>query len=63
MSAAYKQNFFFLNLVSYYSFFFGLVYSNSMFQICEMIDRKVLKGRNDTFTLVRAVLLGKTVYG
>lgn len=27
-------------------------------EICQMIERKVLKGRNDTFTLVRAVLLG-----
>jgi len=24
-----------------------------------MIERKVLKGRNDTFTFVRAILLGK----
>ena len=27
-----------------------------------MIERKVLKGRNDTFTLVRAILLGKKLF-
>ncbi|XP_053406526.1 Fanconi anemia group I protein-like [Mercenaria mercenaria] len=30
----------------------------SNYELCKMIERKVLKGRNDTFTLVRAILLG-----
>ncbi|WAR22215.1 FANCI-like protein [Mya arenaria] len=30
-------------------------------ELCQMIERKVLKGRNDTFTLVRAVLLGSPI--